>query len=1771
MIRVKQIESAELKTFISDTLSEGAFSGALYDHYTNSGFLGNTIVYATGGDQIIDGQKTFNISPNIPYIVESGQAVSKQYVDDSLFFGTGDLYAKINQDLNLTGLVSKSYVDTLVIADSIVRNTGNQTIFGRKNFINPVTVPNPISGYDAVTKAYVDNKLNAACLTVFRASGITGLNVSGINALVELERVVRTTGWQEINGQKIFTTPPSVPVGLYSHQAVRKSQLDALGVSMGGVSGFAGVLTFNGTSGASGHVYLDGAGTVSVTQCGSLFTISGFTDISGLIVDYLFSSAPLNIGTTTQNIEFPNLFNSIPKVLTTLEVPNIPFPKAISILPSNITTSGFTANFSAPLSETGYNLSYYATTGNGMYSNMATLEHNIIQKITASFNNFSGQWQPDYKYIQGSIVYNSGLSYICYKNISSGVVSGFLSGVIPGVEASGYTSSGFSWYPLALMGDKGDPGKSMIEAWSGEWIQNAAYNPGTVVYNLGSSYVCINSTSINEAPETGRNWKLLAKKGEVGRDGKTIAENWKGAFSTGYNYAYGDVVTAQGSTYLCLGDPQYNYKTEAALTGGWAIIAKKGESGANGIVGRDGESMKDVWSGQWYLSEFYRRGSVVYSSGSSYVCINDYSTGHAPGDENFWELVASKGEVGSKGDDGESMAQAWSGAWSIDSAYKKGSVVSVNGSTYVSTSYVSGGNDPSMLENWNLVAKKGDAGNNGLNGESMAQAWKGDWSNYSNYNFGNVVYFDGCSYVCTALNSIGVEPSTSGTDWGIAVLRGGIGPSGRDGLGMSQAWKGEWNDSVNYTFGDVIYRLGSSYVCSSDSIGEAPENGINWSPLAIKGDIGSQGLSGTAGSNGSDGMGMAQAWSGQWEEIKTYDKGSIVSYSGSSYVSITVTSGNTPDNASFWNLVAQAGVIGSEGNIVNAWNGQWVSGQTYNAGSIVSNNGSAYICDASTIDEEPGFFGPWAIFSSKGEHGNVIQSWRGVWQNNIEYTAGDIVENNGSSYIASILESGNEPGASGSWEMLAAKGTDGESMAQAWKGNWSDATTYNKGNVVSFTGNSFVCIETTSLNSTPGVYTDWEIVAAKGQNGESMAQAWKGGWDEFITYNHGNVVYRNGSSYVCEETTSLGNAPELLQDWAELSIKGDTGSIIQAWFGLWDSETYYVGGSIVRYNDSSYIAVSDTITDAPGTVPAWQLFASRGIDGQGMAQAWKGYWGEAIEYVRGDIVHYVGSSYVCVQTTSLNEDPISYGGVWEYVSERGNNGSVNDSYDGAWSDSVPYAPGRIVTNNGSTYISNDNINIGEEPGFAGAWSLFVAKGEQGNLVTNWMGSWNNETEYARGSIVYIDGSSYIAHATASGDQPGISGPWDNFVMRGNNGSSMAEAWSGEWNPTGLYNYGSVVYNSGSSYVCVNDLSINTPPEDDGNAHWSLVSKAGHMVTDWRGAWISGEFYNIGDTVEYNGSTYLTKYINIGSIPGIDPEWELVVSKGFDGVGMGEAWSGQWNSESNYNRGTIIHNSGSTYVSIVNCSGTGQIPGAEASWELVSAKGLDGETMAQAWKGDWNDYTTFIKGNVVSFLGSSYVCVETGSLNSTPGVYPDWELVAQKGDLGQIINSWSGQWLVDADYTVGTVVHNGGSAYISYNAVMGEEPGVVGSWQLFAAKGDKGDIGISSIDLNFAFLGDQFVTGENFQEKFISKDMIATGFAMGLINAGTNNTVGNFYVKDTGNNKSVITSFTVNAGDIFTYDWGYGFALPALSRVGVDLFEVGTGALGLTVGLFGYNT
>lgn len=110
-------------------------------------------------------------------------------------------------------------------------------------------------------------------------------------------------------------------------------------------------------------------------------------------------------------------------------------------------------------------------------------------------------------------------------------------------------------------------------------------------------------------------------------------------------------------------------------------------------------------------------------------------------------------------------------------------------------------------------------------------------------------------------------------------------------------------------------------------------------------------------------------------------------------------------------------------------------------------------------------------------------------------------------------------------------------------------------------------------------------------------------------------------------------------------------------------------------------------------------------------------------------------------------------------------------------------------------------------------------------------------------------------------------------------------------------------------------------------------------------------------------------------------------------------------------------------------------------------------------------------------------------------------------------------------------------------------------------------------VNMSFFFDEYnlATGVNLQEGFVSRDFFFTGYALGVYTSGTRGTIsGNLYQRTTANSKVNLSSFVLNSGAFFYGSGGFNTVISGMNRVGIDIYTLGTGFTGLSVGVFGFG-
>ncbi len=536
----------------------------------------------------------------------------------------------------------------------------------------------------------------------------------------------------------------------------------------------------------------------------------------------------------------------------------------------------------------------------------------------------------------------------------------------------------------------------------------------------------------------------------------------------------------------------------------------QGPAGPQGPPGPSGGAVTGLnYRGTYSSTAIYAVNDFVTYEGSSYISVIGGNEGNVPSTSSLaWALLAQGGTglVGPQGPVGPPGPQGPTGAQGP-------------------------------------MGPQGPAGAAGANG-SPGLVYRGTYASTTDYALGDVVSWQGASYVSMIAGNRGNTPSSSPVDWGVLTAQGPAGPQGIQGVAGPQGPQGPPG-------------------ATGPPGAQGPQG-----PQGIQGQAGAQGLTGPAGPQGLQGpMGpqgpagpVGITFRGQYSSTTNYSLADGVIYDGSGYVSLVDgNAGNTPSSSpADWALFATGqpgaqgpagppgpqglqgptgpqgatgatgatGPMGPAGPAVANYTGNYSSTTNYALHDAVSYGGSTYISlIAGNVGNTPSSSpAQWAVLAAQGPPGPAgpagavgpqgpagpagatgatgppgpPMSFMGQWLVGTSYAVGSAVSYGGSSYIATVTNVGREPDVSPAyWAVLSQAGAAGAPGATGatgpqgppgatgvnFRGAWSSATGYLANDAVTFSGSTYLAL-TGSLGSEPDTSpAQWAMLAAAGVAG----------------------------------------------------------------------------------------------------------------------------------------------------------------------------------------------------------------------------------------------------------------------------------------------------------------------------------------------------------------------------------------------------------------------------------------------------------------------------------------------------------------------------------------------------------------------------------------------------------------------------------------------------------------------------------------------------------------
>lgn len=419
-ISVRQINQSELALFAQQASSGAAFSGNMVAYFAGSGWVGNTVVHATGGAQLISGDKTFTSSPGVPYVGATGAAPSAKYVNDQdislsgaitgqfTYIVTGASGSLTTSDATISGILNtkitalSGFTTAASGQLSAVRVTGSSTlpiahltglggtlviVSGGFIFVSGAAAGGgsntQVTGSAAISAPNFTGVGNVTLTydgTYVKVSGTAGADAT-LSGYVEATFVHRTAIDETVLGIKTFTGNPQIPAPTLPSGAANLSFVSGVsGVLVTRDLDISGVLQTQINAGGGNTYHITGTGVVSV-----------YSNASGNITNtFNITSGNVNVtstGTTTNtyNVSGGTLNNNFNLSGITGNFVNMSFYYDSTTLATGFNNAE--AFVGRSFFFTGYALGVINTGTQGMFS--GSLYQRTPNNVKTNFINFS--------------------------------------------------------------------------------------------------------------------------------------------------------------------------------------------------------------------------------------------------------------------------------------------------------------------------------------------------------------------------------------------------------------------------------------------------------------------------------------------------------------------------------------------------------------------------------------------------------------------------------------------------------------------------------------------------------------------------------------------------------------------------------------------------------------------------------------------------------------------------------------------------------------------------------------------------------------------------------------------------------------------------------------------------------------------------------------------------------------------------------------------------------------------------------------------------------------------------------------------------------------------------------------------------------------------------------------------------------------------------------------------------------------------------------------
>lgn len=466
--------------------------------------------------------------------------------------------------------------------------------------------------------------------------------------------------------------------------------------------------------------------------------------------------------------------------------------------------------------------------------------------------------------------------------------------------------------------------------------------------------------------------------------------------------------------------------------------------------------------------------------------------------------------------------------------------------------------------------------------------------------------------------------------------------------------------------------------------------------------------------------------------------------------------------------------------------------------------------------------------------------WKGAWVTGTSYVKDDVIRYGGNSYVCLAAHTA----AANFYTDVDATRWSLMTSGQNWAGQWTTggATYYNEGDIVSYGGKTFICLD--GHAPAPDFYTNFDankwILFADGVQWKTLP------WQNSTLYKEGDIVRHGGKTYICinGHTSSVTPNSGFYTDLSNLNWQQFTDG--QEWKGDWTTGTYYKLNDLVRNSGIIYICTlaHTAQTYLEDDFSKWAVY-SGGVK-------WQSAWATSTYYRENDIVRYGGLNYICNLAHTSNGST-SLG----LEQDQSKWTLLNSSFDfkGEWQPATRYKLNDVVKYGANLWICGQGSHTSSSTFDTVVFTVFV-----GGL--EFEDSWSNVTNYQIGDVVTYGGYSYVAVVNNVGFTPSTNGAKWELLTTGFN-------LRGDWDIGTSYKIGDVVRYGGYAYVAYADSTGQNP--DNNPTKWTMLTKG----FAWLGLWQAGTVYKLGDSVAYGSNSYICVSQHTGAYPGNRPDEDLL--------------------------------------------------------------------------------------------------------------------------------------------------------------------------------------------------------------------------------------------------------------------------------------------------------